>query len=1079
MQGQSPQLLQRLISEAGLAAPDGRSLHQYRPSPEQFAELECVLCSRLAPGDGRVPMGAAFVFWAAEHVRARFPGGQLTWAFIFGGLALPEDRGLGIELVRSGLPWWGRRVRISEAGHRMFLYTLMAEGGLPEALLAQAGHYRRVVLGLLADIEAEGGAQTAPFADRIAARWIAALPQTFQSGDFARLMAEFALALAGLRAMLPEDLPAQAAERWLDANRPGWKAELPLRLSPEILERLIRPALHSERGGHSQTGGPLATRELHHGETGGWNWFVRVANDGFLPDVLLPGASDLRLRLLPMGAAAEHAATLVYSATPDQGGWQIRRFGRLGATLIPLPTDIPLVLGAYADGRPKGEVVIAPDLPSPADAPSFWRAADPSEGQAARRLVPQPGSGRARAPLLWLLTSETAEPQAAEGLSLAGPESVPGGRLWRVAGRGTLTIGTRHVFRIQTEAETEQPEARLVPVGEVLPGWRMERDKGLVYRGLPKLFGETGAAGLKPLPERLLRPVRVSGRMLGDQILEWVEQNEVRAQVRFVCLPPTVRISVAEEAAGRVRLVVAGLPNDTRLVLRAGGVEARSNVASDAAQIVLAVGGAPPGLLTLRLSDPGTGAALALVAPWPARAGLILGPNGARLERDEPLSVDGLRGWHALVPEGDPGDLELHLVGHSKVAFPVAGEVPLYPYVPLIRAMLAQGGPDAQVNLRLIVRGGLGRRLEIRRYHEQAIVEGDRLRTGIPRDTKPPPETALSMQLDRRPLTLHAVDLTAAAKSIVIEDTPERNLRTLLGPVGGPWLIQSRLSGRVQRAVAWGPSPIPPSTRAERTAAYAGEWQRLLDAPANTAWERLWSLIANLSQAGDAGVADQVQALAKVPAAAVALVMRVPQAALADALALDMAAPLFWPALPSAAFVLAIRAEVRRSEVRFSALFEPEEAAEEVRNHLASRTAAILLLRPELAGHFAAALVEAGLTQLAASLSGHASLPRFLFADPGKELRELAQIAARRFDRLPSGVGRIAPLNRPDGLAFNHYAQPVIDAPLVAAELATEWRPAASVEELLDLINLRLVDPGYFDAAMPAAIAFVCKEPNR
>ena len=103
----------------------------------------------------------------------------------------------------------------------MFLYTLMAEGGMPGALLAQAGQYRRVVLGLLTDIEAEGGAQAAPFADRIATRWIAALPQTFQSGDFARLMAEFALALAGLRAMLPEDLPAQAAERWLDANRPG------------------------------------------------------------------------------------------------------------------------------------------------------------------------------------------------------------------------------------------------------------------------------------------------------------------------------------------------------------------------------------------------------------------------------------------------------------------------------------------------------------------------------------------------------------------------------------------------------------------------------------------------------------------------------------------------------------------------------------------------------------------------------------------------------------------------------------------------------------------------------------------
>jgi hypothetical protein len=89
-------------------------------------------------------------------------------------------------------------------------------------------------------------------------------------------------------------------------------------------------------------------------------------------------------------------------------------------------------------------------------------------------------------------------------------------------------------------------------------------------------------------------------------------------------------------------------------------------------------------------------------------------------------------------------------------------------------------------------------------------------------------------------------------------------------------------------------------------------------------------------------------------------------------------------------------------------------------------------------------------------------------------------MAARRFDRLPTGIGRIVPRHEPDELTgFNPYAQAVIDAPLAAAEFAAERRPAASTGELLALINLRLVDPLYFDAALPAAIEFALQEAQR
>ena len=130
------------------------------------------------------------------------------------------------------------------------------------------------------------------------------------------------------------------------------------------------------------------------------------------------------------------------------------------------------------------------------------------------------------------------------------------------------------------------------------------------------------------------------------------------------------------------------------------------------------------------------------------------------------------------------------------MALPIAGEMPLYSQLPVISAMLAQSGPDAQVNLHVVVNGREGRRLEIRRYHDHAVVEGDRLRPGLPRDKAALPETALGIQIDRRLVRLHAVDLTAPEHPIVFEATPERDLRAMLGEKGGPWLIQSRLETR-------------------------------------------------------------------------------------------------------------------------------------------------------------------------------------------------------------------------------------------------------------------------------------------
>ena len=147
-------------------------------------------------------------------------------------------------------------------------------------------------------------------------------------------------------------------------------------------------------------------------------------------------------------------------------------------------------------------------------------------------------------------------------------------------------------------------------------------------------------------------------------------------------------------------------------------------------------------------------------------------------------------------------------------------------------------------------------------------------------------------------------------------------------------------------------------------------------------------------------------------------------------------------------------------------------AAEAALHALVGRLTRILAHRPEWCGHIGHALAGTGLIEGIVQDSSFVEvLGRVIIANPKEILLNQAQEAARRFERLPNGVGGVTPLNRPGELPrFHPYCQSVIDAPLVAAEMAVGVRPPPDVDERLKLINLRLVDPSYFDDALPAAL---------
>ena len=298
------------------------------------------------------------------------------------------------------------------------------------------------------------------------------------------------------------------------------------------------------------------------------------------------------------------------------------------------------------------------------------------------------------------------------------------------------------------------------------------------------------------------------------------------------------------------------------------------------------------------------------------------------------------------------------------------------------------------------------------------------------------------------------------------------NLEELLGVGGGPWLIQCRLDSRLQRAVVWNPKALSRSTRESRIKGYAEEWRRLLSVPEDPEWERLIQLILTAGQHGDAGALDQVQALEEAPVAAVWLAFRVPYEELSRILDLDTAAPIFWPSLKVSDFTEAVRSEHARWLKRLAPFLDTGEAKTVADNKLVRRIGEVLAVRPELAGHFCKSLLDAGLFERIIGIREHQERLSVLFMpDPAARLLEIAQAAARRFDRLPQGIPELVPRNRPNVLPnFNSYVQRMIDAPVVAAEMAAGLRAQPQAEEKLALISLRLVDPLYFDAALPAAL---------
>lgn len=546
---------------------------------------------------------------------------------------------------------------------------------------------------------------------------------------------------------------------------------------------------------------------------------------------------------------------------------------------------------------------------------------------------------------------------------------------------------------------------------------------------------------------------RPAARLLGGQIVEWVRQREVIARLRLVELPAKLELTLREDAPGVLRLMGHGLVTGWRATLAIGTAQACATADGDGKlDFPLDVAGNPPSLVSLHLYDLASGRSLALEAAWPSHHSGFLGPDGWRLDRDRSLSLDGLSSWRGVLPQDKGGTVQIRLPpsannAGTSVGFAATGEVRLGFYEPTVRQLLALGGADARVQLRLVSAGSEGQRLDVCRYDWKATPRNDELALGTG-DTK-----------------LCALALDGEPEVRTIEAIEKVGLRDWLGEAPTLWFVQASNAERgVMRPIAWNAHPAPHESREARIVRFAKEWRELVATPGDPEWGRRSRLFKAAREAGSAVALDQIQALARAPAAAVVLLLRAARDDVATMLALEGEAPIWWPLVPVSAWRDAVAHYLSWKRASLLALDLPESEAE---RGLALRAYPIVAVRPELVSHLRYAFKAAGLPPFALDRAG---VPFPLWVQPSG-LETEAEAMVKRAPIVPDGCGWVVAGRSRFGDRFNPIYRPVLHAPFVVAEVAAGVRPPPSTGEMLQLIALRLADTIWFDAAVPLALA--------
>lgn len=1089
----TPAATKAIFSDIGLALKFGQPLHGYRLSSESFDLLSRHVAS--SAQYRRLSNSAApFVLWAAERFRRSYDGGQYNWAFLTKSLVSEIDYQDLLLITRRGLTWFGRKMAKGDRGEQYYLKTLAAEGGLPESLMSDSeGRDRRLVRGLMSDIAKVGIAAPRELLLRLASSRATALPLGFRTEEFREQLLEFCVQLLEYRSKIPADVPSSARQAWLDNNIPDWKAKLPLRLESAGARSLLQDAMTSETSASKSV---IATRILMRNEDL-WIPRVMIAQKTEVPAWLL-AVNDpqlRRIRLLPDVALSRVAPNLVLSAERDIdiNIWQVRRETSARSASFRMELDQPVAFQMMAEGENIGMHVPpgghALDLN---DIPTIWAATQSDDDDKAQSLNKIGASStKTRSPFLWVLSGE--EAPRFDGLDVQQDGMIENYQLWKVSGQGRV-FGDGWSLTLATSGDEDAVD-RVLAHGPTISGLRDAQGME-IHRGLPSFFSQSADGIGRNLTSKNLC-WRLAGRRnwklglpdasscIGRYQIGWRDENNAtRAFVSIRLLPATAKIHMSAAADGSLHFSASGLPLGTAVTL----AESSTDLSRGDGTIQLALGAAAAhiGRIPVLFIPPeNIGNPLKGTLPRPSNQGYFTDEHDHILPEDFEMDLGSLAGWRLILPPERSGELQMRLMSSAGTEFwkpilhKVRGELSLSTLLPLFQSLMAIGGPDSRLRLRVLVGGTESRRITLHRYIRAACWDGTALALTDPSEEIS--EEGMAVQC----INLLAPELNTKLAGIQFNDDLPKELPNDRGPwlvfpkdpfglirpprplqrkVTGDGIVTARFSDGFEAAGC-------PSRRDDRIKAFVPVLGSLLD-PMNIGDLSLYETqLDDLSDGNELSSLDSVSALARSPSTAAYLLLRAAPEKIEARLALEMASPFSWTTLPLSAWEAAVRTVRQQVTQQLLLANLPDYQARSFADDAVRRRVRdILDRRPELAGQlFLLAIGEdllPTMTELGKVPPGLAK-PRDTLMTAARRALAHHEGAHQQFDLRSAHAPR-------EFEKLNQSIRGLSDAPLLAAEYVMGLRPHPPVgETAVAILHFRLHDQDYFETAMPAAIALL------
>ncbi|WP_156477509.1 STY4851/ECs_5259 family protein [Falsihalocynthiibacter arcticus] len=1046
----------------------------YRVTEEQYDQMQ-LYCMTAEPQSSGL-YAAIFTLWATEHFRSSYDGSHLTWRFLTDALEKNIEWSQLVETTTWGLRYWQRPLRKSDH-KRLFLQSLLVEGGLPQEMLKPEGRYRSQILRLVGEAELRGimAAEALPGLVRsVTSRW----PEGFRQDDVSDLIVGFVLGLVNARQQIPPQIPRESSVVWLDGQRPNWRNELSINIGIDAAKSLLDEALKAERRVNRHN--DFALRVLRKREDGDWSSFIEFPEKASVDRGIIPlsDPSIQAIRLRPTGplSAALPGLLIRGDLSEDGSTWELRRTSGKRTVSVAWPVGESVRFGVLADGKVTQEISISGLEETSFDRPlaGIWVGRNKSDDMPDKLDYLADGRAATTASRLFVQSESDAEIACFDGMKIVDRTKFQNHSLVCVTGQGRIQCRTQSLS-LKTSSD-EELGAQIRALGKVALGVRTIGGD-VVYKGWPRFFGSEAGSYGADISERNLRTVRPGGswapfstsKELGGSTIGWELNGDVVARQRIWMLPHDFLVSFLEK--GREKSVrLTGLPVGAQV-----SCGDSTGIVSESRCVELSLANLPEQASKTELDICAGDNRLRLVLDVWTKSGAIIGPDDCKLINRRTIARSKLNDWRLFNPDEVGGTLSARLRGAAgtswpPVSFKVDREASLGAYSSFIKSALSLGGPDAEMDICILAHGRETPKLMIAQATSKLRVGTDSLSwegcdlIQIKWQSLSDPEIRFEQNIGpslRESLVPDHLDMSAGPWMILATAQGHEVMRPAILPVFStePAETKNAFSLDLQSAAN-------ATTRQQRVARISECLRHRVTIPTDPDWKRIELLIDSVSKVAEPAWIDQVQSLALTPDAATLILLRSEVDSQADRLALEEEAPFSWMTLPFGAWKRAAASCYADIQKILENSGLPTGTCNKIASDtVMSRCENIVSLRPELSAHLFFALLE---------IFSPVELVERGLAPPAQPLRALeeqAELAVKRrlFDRcnlLPNApVGNWSVLER-----FDRESRSMLAAPIVAAELVLKERQDWS-NVALALLQCRQIDPLYFEAALPAAIA--------